>query len=133
MKIIDLLNKIANGEEVPKEIEHNGDLYLWEKNNKTYYSEPNGADLMAYIDIPSELNDEVEIIEEEKEDNFSGIRYFANGNCYMSIASEPPKIQDITIEKEIEKLNKKHFHKRQRQLANKINELIDEINKLKNN
>lgn len=40
-----------------------------------------------------ELNDEVEILEEEK------------------------KIP--------EKLNKQHFHKKQRQLANKINEIID--------
>lgn len=29
------------------------------------------------------------------------------------------------IANEIEKLNKKHFHNRQRQLANKINEIID--------
>lgn len=29
MKIIDLLNKIANGEEVPYEIKYNGRLYKW--------------------------------------------------------------------------------------------------------
>lgn len=33
--------------------------------------------------------------------------------------------------KEIEKLNKHTFHKRQRQLASKINELIDAVNELK--
>ena len=74
MKIIDLLNKIANGEELPKEIKWGVHKFkLWEKT----YIEPgetkkiNGTtecykDLFAdYIDTTL-LNDEVEIIEEDK-------------------------------------------------------------------
>lgn len=36
------------------------------------------------------------------------------------------EIEIIEVEKKIpEKLNKNHFHRRQRQMANKINEIID--------
>ena len=37
--------------------------------------------------------------------------------------------EEIIEDNKIEKLNKHHFHKRQRQLVNKINEIIDYINK----
>jgi hypothetical protein len=61
MKIIDLLNKIANGEEVPKKIYcFNREFYLKEN---TYFGDT--FTLMHYIQ-EEDLNDEVEIIEEEK-------------------------------------------------------------------
>ena len=114
MKVIDLLNKIAKGEEVPKKIKYKCDIYIIGEDvcNKDvkYINEKKDVDgytkyLFQDWILDVILNDEIEIIEEEKEDNFNGIRYFVNGNCYMSIASEPPKTQDITIEKEIEELN----------------------------
>ena len=90
------------------------------------------------------------LIEEEK-DSFSGIRYFQDGNCYMSISSEPPKTQDITIEKEIEKIeiqqeytskgklhdylyyqdNKYAVSLPQKVLTDKLNEVIEAVNELK--
>jgi hypothetical protein len=71
MKIIDLLNKIANGEEVPKKFRIKGscfkDLYF------EYNEEYNCYDLIGekfkdgcYVFGYSELNDEVEIITDEK-------------------------------------------------------------------
>ena len=61
MKVIDLLNKIANGEEVPKRIYYfNREFYLKEN---TYFGDT--FTLMHYIQ-EEDLNDEVEIIEEEK-------------------------------------------------------------------
>lgn len=36
---------------------------------------------------------------------------------------------EIIEDKKIEKLNKMNFHKKQRQLANKINEIIDYLNR----
>lgn len=73
MKIIDLLNKIANGEEVPKKIkvnkilfEYQGDDYLYkDKDEKEYWLFSTGyTDKFKWLD--SALNTEVEIIEENK-------------------------------------------------------------------
>lgn len=73
MKIIELLNKIANGEEIPKKIKYlnriyeykyttYGTGYLYEdKGIKYWFSED------ALSDSAEELNYEVEIIEDEKE------------------------------------------------------------------
>ena len=66
MKVIDLLNKIANGEEVPKKIKFNGFVWTYDIYNKRYYE---GENLL--FDVLGHykgiiLNDEVEIIEEEK-------------------------------------------------------------------
>ena len=61
MKIIELLNKIANREEIPEKIQcFNREFYL--KGN-TYFGDT--FTLMHYIQ-EEDLNDEVEIIEEEK-------------------------------------------------------------------
>ena len=69
MKIIDLLNKIANGEEVPKEIRYEENIWKLNTLENTY---DNGKCCLFedYIDkkyvITDVLNDEIEIIEEEK-------------------------------------------------------------------
>ena len=66
IKVIDLLNKIANGEEVPEKIRFEGvDLRL-EKD--TYYRTNTMYSLIDYIKLKrSSLNEEVERIEEEPE------------------------------------------------------------------
>ena len=70
MKIIDLLNKIANGEEVPKKIKFNDYEYLYHDKEHGYCRSDYDC---TYICLDSEyylfdiLNEEVEIIEEEKE------------------------------------------------------------------
>ena len=64
MKVIDLLNKIAKGEEVPEKIKYDKIDYSWCDLCKIYERiEDYAKDL--YNDIDS-LNDEVEIIEEDK-------------------------------------------------------------------
>ena len=67
MKVIDLLNKIANGEEVPKKIHYNCVPLYWCEPCKIYETmrdgELCGKDLYTLLD---NLNDEVEIIGEEK-------------------------------------------------------------------
>ena len=60
MKVIDLLNKIANGEEVPKKIK----IKQWENN---WEDEDLEYELYSRLyEEDFELNDEVEILEEEK-------------------------------------------------------------------
>ena len=61
MKIIDLLNKIANGEEVPEIIKYNNFIYKYDKDICDY-----GGDDLYLFDNTDKLNDEVEILEEEK-------------------------------------------------------------------
>lgn len=66
IKIIDLFNKIANNEKLPKKIRYFGEIYEYSEEMKFYYQ--NGFSM--YRDFFTEgncLNDEVEIIEEEKE------------------------------------------------------------------
>ena len=63
MKIIDLLNKAANGEEVPL-IKYRDKILHWNK-EKDRFEDKDGMNTLYEIDF-SELNDEVEIIEEDK-------------------------------------------------------------------
>ena len=69
MKIIELLNRIANGEEVPKKIKYNCVPLYWCEPCKIYETmtddELCGKDLYTLLD---NLNDEVEVVEEEQED-----------------------------------------------------------------
>ena len=67
MKIIDLLNKIANGEEVPKKIKYDDDIYEYDYDEKNYAHF--FIDHYNYLfdeDIMQILDNKVEILEEEK-------------------------------------------------------------------
>ena len=73
MKIIDLLNKIANGEDVPKKIrisfcdEGTPEIYNFTYNkNIRQYEDNDGYTLSDALNITLILNEEVEIIEEDK-------------------------------------------------------------------
>ena len=72
MKVIDLLNKIANGEKVPKKIKYGAtvfilDYFSTENKEAQYISENYKKVLLEGLSTTVCLNDEVEIIEEEKE------------------------------------------------------------------
>ena len=72
IKMIDLLNKIANGEEVPKKIKFYDKYYIWYDNrytgNKGYCLEPLKSDSNSFLEINTvyDLKYEVEILEDEK-------------------------------------------------------------------
>ena len=64
MKVIDLLNKISNGEEVPKKIKYNNKIWNYREGIMEYISDDTCFSLSNFeFDV---LNDEVEILEEEK-------------------------------------------------------------------
>lgn len=70
MKIIDLIQKIANGEEVPKKIKYHNDIHILQKSNSTkplnfYYCKESHCHLFGTF-YNYDLNDEVEIIEVPK-------------------------------------------------------------------
>lgn len=112
MKIIDLLNKIANGETLPKKICYDDIIYIlidngiysWYKNE-----EGNEGFLDNVSNVKDFLNDEVEIIK------------------------EPKNIEKITVRERTLGFPNGEWTARNmdKAFAIKINELIDEINNLK--
>ena len=109
IKIIDLLNKIANGEEVPKKIKFENDIYI-HIDNYCYHCEETNLILSDRIFAEySKLNDYVEIIE------------------------EPKKIEKIEKPTQDEYLYStgKELYENDMKVYDKVNELIDEINNLK--
>jgi hypothetical protein len=63
MKVIDLLIKIANDEEVPKIIKYNDYVLYYEKDMKDYYDKEVNHPLLD-TQCQFILNDEVEVIED---------------------------------------------------------------------
>ena len=107
MKVIDLLNKIAKGEEVPKKIKYDGMIFDYQEDTYEYLCyEENNFSLLGYDNPYDMLNDNVEIIEEEKE-----IKKL-NLDSDELLKNVIITAQDYVIE-------------------SKINQIIDEINKLK--
>lgn len=114
MKTIDLLNKIANGEEVPKKIAIQNDVLIYNEENKILFLQ----DYYYMNDVKDEtwkiwaysLNDEVEILDNEDED-IEELPIWC---------SSYPKGEDITTEQDHMITNSK-----------KINELVRAVNKLK--
>ena len=120
IKIIDLLNKIANNEEVPKKIKWENIIYAYSEYDKDYLEYPfSNEEYKGLFDMRDSiltqfLNDEVEIIEEPKKIK----KIKSNGDEFYS------DYIDTWIDK-----NKTDAYCEF--LMNKINELIDEINNLK--
>lgn len=120
IRIIDLLNKIANGEEVPKRIriDHWCYKFEWVEHLENYYDKDSNIDLMSALSMnKEELNYEVEIIEEDKKIEKLNIEYNAKNRNERYIEKGDNKIISLTVP--------------DYELAIKINELIYEVNKLK--
>lgn len=62
MKIIDLLNKIANKEEVPRKIKFRSSIFYYDKRLNWFYTSDNGEMFMDY----TTLNEKIEIIKDNK-------------------------------------------------------------------
>lgn len=111
MKVIELLTKIANGEEVPKKIRFNNiewNRVYGEKN--VYYINEYDSDFFIYLfrkNLDFTLNDEVEIIEEDKK--------IEKLNTWFS------------LEKDCENDNIQYANHNFKTHYNKINEIIDYI------
>ena len=74
IKVIDLLDKIANGEEVPKKIKYKGDILKYDEDIKDYMgiSKTGSGSFFNYLFVNNATdkfnNDEVEIIEESEQE-----------------------------------------------------------------
>lgn len=134
MKVIDLLNKIANEEEVPEKFRFAGQIFEKQGN---YIEDEDGDSIFDSMCTDfSNINEEVEIIEEDKKDNFTGWKMYQDGRevCSIDCSQEEDKKID-TID--IEPLNLRDDLQRQIEIvhyenimiANAVNEIIDKINK----
>ena len=66
MKVIDLLNKIANGEETHFDTKLNDKSVTVDYYNDRNFSSSTDPEMLTIADIIKSLNDEVEVIEEDK-------------------------------------------------------------------
>lgn len=109
MKVIDLLNKKANNEKMPFKVKYKGEVYNLSQNTNWYYDCKIPNDSLGSDCVYMYLNNEVEIIEEDKE--IEELEF-----C---------KIDDDTISgliKSINELNDEYVHK--------MNELVIAVNEL---
>ena len=106
MKVIDLLNKIANKEEVPKKIKVLFNVFVYDEDNYKYRN-----------------------IDEEKDDLFEHLEFYKG----IALNDEINIIEDTSKEDKITKIGKLNQvsdkqHLNNYILRNKINEIIDRLN-----
>ena len=127
MKIIELLNKIANGEEVPKKIKYNDEIRYFDEDDKDYICKGSNNYYLFYGVLTSgdgesfkkKLNDEIEIIENKKS-TFNDIRE------NYGLTKIPKKLYHC----DTDELSKKFVIKCVNDLADKINEIIDYLEEI---
>ena len=124
MKVIDLLNMISKGEEVPKIILFNSYKYKFDKTNNEYqrlnYNGTLGTTLGTINALDLYLNEELEIIEEEKK--IEQLEQYYDKD-----------LEEYVVETYINGINYKEIYKSKydEMIIKKISELINEINKMK--
>ena len=120
LRVIDLLNKIANGEEVPK-IKYDKHILKYNKDEKRFIGE-NRLNSLYEIDF-SELNDEVEIIEDEPRDiEVCGSLFTKSGYDKLAHSEEEKKIPEkLKLYAPYPECEDTRFE----DVEDKINEIID--------
>jgi hypothetical protein len=104
ISMYELLGMVKDGK-APKKIKVTGTIYEYDEEYGFYFTKTKKGN----VALGGKLN-EINLL------------YNFNNEYNVEILEEEKKIP--------EKLNKQHFHNRQRQLANKINEIIDTLEML---
>ena len=112
IKIIDLLNKASNYEELPKKIKFNHKEFIYDEMYEDYYTKDDK--LFTSCFSITELNYEVEIIEEPQEHKIP-----EKLNTWYGI--EPVNLDSPTTFKD----NSKYIDYNAEMFFNKINEILD--------
>ena len=118
MKVIDLLNKIANGEEVPKRIriDHWCYEFEWVEHDSNYYDKHEDIDLMSCLSMDiEELNYEVRELKEDKK--IEKLPYYSLEKIQKAKNKEEWYEERISLLEE--RINNQH---------DKINGIIDRLN-----
>ena len=113
MKIIDLLNKIAKGEEVPKKIDYNREIFIYNEALKRYvneidkYSDSSTYCLGGYFALDMSLDHEVKVLEEVEDKEYEDIktiRIDENGYLHSAFGSCKGRKVDVDIANKINTL-----------------------------
>ena len=155
MKIIDLVANYLNGEEMPKKIRYDGSIFEYNEFQEDYMPEYGKNGLLDLVRMFGSFTEDIEIIEEkptveksedriEKALEFLETQYntYPNGEMWRGALKNilqgksaddvyEPFIED---NKKLEKIDFKTLNtqkEKNRAMKDAINELIDEINKLK--
>lgn len=137
VRVIDLLNKIANGEEVPEKIKVGNIIWSFDKKEKTYFMNNTNIQLFYVEKITKRLNDEVEVIEEEPRDiEVCGSLFTRSEYNRLAGIKEDKKIEKIDLSEWAEitysedwKMLAYDFNRNSNLFVNKINEIIDYLDK----
>ena len=112
MKVIDLLNKIANGEEVPNKIKTKNDIWIYDDKDcegiDYRASDDRGYMFEVHTRInKDDLNEEVEIIEEDKKieklENLN-VNYCRDEMFYETLTKEQIALDISTLQKWVNKI-----------------------------
>lgn len=127
IKIIELLAKLANGEKLPEKIKYNERFYYLDFGKVDLFTYTTKGDInerrlsLILDNMYLDLNDYVEIIEEPKKiEKLKPVR----GSDLTNLTSKDIVLRNNALIELCKTLNN---------INNKVNELIDEINKLKEN
>lgn len=132
MKLIDIYVKIANDEEVPKKVKFDDKIYTYKPEWKDYADEDEHYGLLvdtipSTYQITKMLNEEIEIIEEDKKiEKVLDIELLGGCDNWIINPATNTK-QGLEINPYILEAITRNF----KELYHKQCELIDEINKLK--
>lgn len=117
MKVINLFNRIANEEEVPKKIQVYNDIFVLDEENKLYEHENTRTNLFSIYN-GNILNYEVEVIEENKK--------IEKLETYKEIDDEEHYANILKVSKNGEY----EIDEALSVVVDKINEIIDKINSM---
>ena len=127
IKIIDLLNKIADGKELPKKFMCKGHLYYRQKTKGVCYRCDELNEIFEECFVFEDLNDTIEIIEEPKKIEKLDVALLSQCDNWLRCPTNEVTKQDIELNPYIiENIRENTLY-----FQRKINELIDEINNLK--
>lgn len=116
MKVIDLLNAIAGNGTIPYRIYYKENVYEYDGETQNYYKSLNFTkDWLIGEDITALLNDEVKIIEDPKK--IKKIEMYQDEEGHYFLNKQDRKVYVNCDEMDF--------------MVDKFNELIDEINNLK--
>ena len=128
IKVIDLLNKIANGEDVPRKIKWRDKIWDYWEGDQDYKSKQGRWFTSNLNDIRTKefVNDTVEIIEEEPEIDIQEIEPL-NAYKLMEAPFMADKLKEMNYDTFME-----HLKQSEVEIANKIIELIRAVKQLDN-